>query len=222
MAANFVLFVSFLLCASNVADDSPYVNQQKENLRSPRFVERKKIKALITNSIQIKLSNLPSGDIHPHPGPSSSHRKTTGGKVNRRISFPCTVCNVGVTKASKAIDCDLCKHWTHVRCTPRVSLSRYDECVKTGGEISFTCDICAWATLPFADEAIDVNGVDRAGAGAAPAQSSSTTQVNADIPFDLFPKSLQSKGSNVRSLRLYIHFGCPLEKKSFLADISND
>ena len=105
-----------------------------------------------------------------------------------------------MTKASKAISCDSCAKWTHVRCCA-ISIAEYDECVIRGGEINFTCDRCSWASLPFNDGGIDVQP-DAAGAGAAPALPS---QVSVNVSSGLIPNILTSKGlhllhANVRSL----------------------
>ena len=70
---------------------------------------------------------LLSGDIHSHPGPTPS---SASGKKPRRVSYPCTVCDKGVTKASKAVSCDACNRWTHVKCSASISLSKYNAFAK--------------------------------------------------------------------------------------------
>ena len=139
---------------------------------------------------------LSRGDVESQPGPANEIKVGSG----RKISNPCGVCGKGVTKASRAISCDICDAWTHVRCTTRVTSAQYDECVNGSGLISFTCDLCGWASLPFSALA-DV-GMDAVDSGAAPAAPS---QVTIGVSSCCLPNILLSKGlhllhSNVRSL----------------------
>ena len=46
---------------------------------------------------------LLSGDVHPCPGP-------------RKPQNPCGICSRGVRSNSKAILCDLCTRWIHIKC----------------------------------------------------------------------------------------------------------
>ena len=161
----------------------------------------KSLPAEISSTCKSKI--LLCGDVKTHPGPSPSVSNATNAKGSRKVSCPCSVCGRGVTKASKAVSCDTCERWTHVRCSSRVTLTQYDECVKSGGEIDFTCDYCGWASLPFFRDDIE-DAADAAGAGAAPA---STPQVPVSSCFTscIIPKTLTSKGlhflhSNARSL----------------------
>ena len=64
----------------------------------------------------VYLSILVSGDIHSNPGPKA-----------RKISNPCTVCQKGVIKSSKAVSCDECDMWTHIRCTGHISNKMNEE-----------------------------------------------------------------------------------------------
>ena len=118
-------------------------------------------------------SLLTCGDISSQPGPTPD---SSAARKPRRVAFPCSVCAKGVTKASKAISCDTCDRWTHIRCTPCISAARYDRSVATGEELHFECDACTLASLPFGGED-DVDGVDTAdwGARAAPSLGPYTT-----------------------------------------------
>ena len=75
------------------------------------------------------------GDIHPNPGPSSTE---------------CTVCYKSVAKNHRAIACDLCSKWCHIKCggvTPKEyrQLQREDN-------FAWTCPPClsTLTSLPFA------------------------------------------------------------------------
>jgi retron-type reverse transcriptase len=143
---------------------------------------------------------LRCGDILSQPGP------TTSGVKQRKVTNPCSACRRGVTRASKAVSCDSCDIWTHVRCIPCISLSRYHKCAENGETIPFTCDYCCLAQLPFAgeDDIDDTPGQATAAAGARAAPAGSAPQVSLSSSYDI-PRTLTLKGinlihANVRSL----------------------
>lgn len=82
---------------------------------------------------------LRSGDIETNPGPS--------GK--RSPKNPRVACSKGVIATSKAVNCDGCDKWTHVKCTKEISISFYEELVSTQREIAFLCNQCSFQDLPF-------------------------------------------------------------------------
>ena len=134
------------------------------------------------------------GDIQSHPGPTPS---SDSGKKTRRVSYPCTVCEKGVTRASKAVSCDVCNQWTHVKCSSSVTLTKYESCVRSGGEIAFICDGCAFSSLPFIDDA----GVSTAiGNSSPPIPNPSSPLLSCPIPTILNQKGLHFLHANVRSL----------------------
>ena len=47
------------------------------------------------------------GDIALNPGPGVSKW--------RQPKYPCTVCEKGITEPSKAVVCDFCERWTHIK-----------------------------------------------------------------------------------------------------------
>ena len=77
------------------------------------------------------------GDVHQCPGPP------------RTPKFPCTECGRGVIKTSKAIACDSCDLWTHVKCSD-FPLDKYNELVVSNDDFMFTCRKCLLASLPNA------------------------------------------------------------------------
>ena len=115
-------------------------------------------------------SLLKCGDINPQPGPTkdtgsrattSNTRNATTSDVRKRTpKFPCRVCCKGVTAASKAVSCDGCDAWTHVRCTNgEVSLKTYQRLSTDGGDFAFRCPGCLLNVLPFS-KANDVDDGD--------------------------------------------------------------
>jgi hypothetical protein len=110
---------------------------------------------------------LSCGDICPHPGPGTVKTPinenrdslTATGSSQRRRKNPCVSCGLGVTKCSKAVTCDMCKKWTHVRCTRTISMREYDQLVLSGENFNYVCDSCSFSGLPFpfSDEGEDCN-----------------------------------------------------------------
>ena len=87
----------------------------------------------------VYLSILVSGDIQSNPGPT------------RKISNPCTVCKKGVIKSSKAVSCDECDLWTHIRCTKDISNKMYDELTSLPN-FSYICVPCTTKSLSAQNE----------------------------------------------------------------------
>ncbi|CAC5397465.1 unnamed protein product [Mytilus coruscus] len=85
---------------------------------------------------------LRSDNIHNNPGPPKKNSK-------KKPKYPCTNCKKGVIATSKAISCDLCEQWSHVRCTKTISIKQYEEYFKNNTDFSYICDNCSLQHLPF-------------------------------------------------------------------------
>ena len=90
-----------------------------------------------------------------------------------------------------------------MRCSLSISLSTYDECVKNGGELAFTCDGCSFSSLPFSNHCSIENDVTHTISSSSSSSSSSPSPASSSS-FS-FPAILSSKGvhfihANVRSL----------------------
>ena len=81
----------------------------------------------------VMITLLSCGDVHPQPGPMQGKRTP---------SDPCVVCERGVIASSKAVSCDMCNKWTHIRCTSSVSKEQYDRLVNSQEHFSFVCVKC--------------------------------------------------------------------------------
>ncbi|KAJ8046701.1 RNA-directed DNA polymerase from mobile element jockey [Holothuria leucospilota] len=92
---------------------------------------------LITTSLLLILA----GDIASNPGPCAS----------RKPRHPCVHCSKGVTARSKAVSCDSCERWVHIRCTYIISDAVYDTLVADGSDFNFLCNCCTLQSLPFGD-----------------------------------------------------------------------
>ena len=71
--------------------------QMREHSRPCRFHIMKN-----TTKYCFILYIMMSGDVHYNPGP---------------IRYLCTKCKQPVKSNQKALQCDFCDHWTHLRCT---------------------------------------------------------------------------------------------------------
>ena len=75
-------------------------------------------------------------DIHPQPGPAK---------------FPCTVCTKAVSNHHKALECDLCNKWGHIKCID-ISTTEYKRLCELEN-FKYTCHLCnqTLKELPYAD-----------------------------------------------------------------------
>lgn len=86
-----------------------------------------------------RISN--SGDVESNPGPA----------INSKIITLCSVCQKNVRSYNRAIECDVCKHWCHIKCS-EISLREYRR-LQNIQNFDWTCPSCIsnLRTLPFAD-----------------------------------------------------------------------
>ena len=98
------------------------------------------------------LCMMQSGDIHPHPGLDVQNQGPTQKKKCTQPKFPCVSCSRGVTASCKAVSCNLCQNWTHIRCTGFITDARYDKLVQEELELDFICNGCTNKEFPFSEE----------------------------------------------------------------------
>ena len=86
-----------------------------------------------------RISN--SGDVESNPGPA----------INSKIITLCSVCQKNVRSYNRAIECDVCKHWCHIK-RGEISLREYRR-LQNIQNFDWTCPSCisTLGTLPFAD-----------------------------------------------------------------------
>lgn len=204
--------VSFI--SKNLSTQLDFYDLNSSRNFSTSQIISSKTSSCVERRLNFSLVNkiLRCGDVISQPGPSVTTTTTTSGlnsvcqQKERKIANPCSACGRGVTRASRAISCDGCDVWTHIRCTPCVSVAQYNQCVASGGDIPFTCDGCCLAQLPFNGE-IDVDdaamtGTSDAGAPVTPAAqvNSSSSFLSCNIPRVLMQKGLSFVHANMRSL----------------------
>ena len=73
------------------------------------------------------------GDVHYNPGP---------------IRYPCTKCKQPVKSNQKALQCDFCDHWTHLRCTT-ITVKEYHILAKCDDQ--YFCHLCNDRLPAFSD-----------------------------------------------------------------------
>lgn len=120
------------------------------------IVNRCKNYAHINFSYTLMLFLMQSGDVHPHPGPvvadsqSCVKANSTTYKKGRQPKYPCVICEKGVTSRSKAVDCDVCGQWTHIKCSNYISDELYTYLSSCDDHsYKFTCSKCSFQDLPF-------------------------------------------------------------------------
>ncbi|CAH3165781.1 unnamed protein product, partial [Pocillopora meandrina] len=74
-----------------------------------------------------------SGDIDINPGPDE-----------------CSVCNKRVARNHRAVNCDNCNMWCHIKCAS-IRPSEYKNYQRLPS-FSWWCPICLWSSLPFDNE----------------------------------------------------------------------
>ena len=89
-----------------------------------------------------------SGDIHPNPGPAAASNNCP----------KCPICERAVAKTHRAIECDICLRWCHIKCG-RVSPSEYDK-LQLLDYFYWNCPSCELRALPFADASFLDSNVD--------------------------------------------------------------
>ena len=51
------------------------------------------------------------------------------------MGYSCIVCSRGVRKNSKALECEECKEWCHIRCGIEITLAQYE--LVTQGKLEY-------------------------------------------------------------------------------------
>ena len=76
-------------------------------------------------------------------------------KESSTAQIPCVTCGKGVIKLGKAVDCNICARWTHIKCTGYITESQYhDLCSQDShsDNFSFICSESSIISLPFNTE----------------------------------------------------------------------
>ena len=62
------------------------------------------------------------------------------------VKYPCNICNKAVATTHKAIQCDLCDMWVHIKCN-RINNQTYQ--LLQNCNASWYCYQCIKSTVPF-------------------------------------------------------------------------
>ena len=57
--------------------------------------------------------------------------------------YKCLECQRGVRSNSKAIECDKCKQWCHIRCGVPITLDRYNSVCQGDATFDWMCPACS-------------------------------------------------------------------------------
>ena len=86
------------------------------------------------------------GDVHVNPGPVSKRNQA------RSTAPTCPVCEKAVAKNQRRFVCWMCRDMMHVKCSSSTADSRV---FTTSSPVSWTCNRCAFASLPFEESSSD-------------------------------------------------------------------
>ena len=67
------------------------------------------------------------------------------------VEYPCSVCLKCVKTNDRAIYCDICKKWVHIKCN-KITPSKYKEMQNETDSDTFICITCIRSELPFGFE----------------------------------------------------------------------
>ena len=76
------------------------------------------------------------------------------GKKNKKI--PCNICGKNIRGNAKAVCCDICDNWVHIKCNS-ISSIKYDELCEEDNDESFFCIKCFNSELPFGLETYTIS-----------------------------------------------------------------
>ena len=83
------------------------------------------------------------GDVKVNPGPGSKRNQA------RSTAPTCPVCEKAVARNQRRFVCWMCHDMTHVKCSSYMADSRV---FSASSPVSWTCNRCAFALLPFFEE----------------------------------------------------------------------
>jgi hypothetical protein len=59
------------------------------------------------------------------------------------------ICSKAVAVCSKAVECNICQDWSHIKCCGYISNKKYDSIVQQDLELNFTCSKYTFLELPI-------------------------------------------------------------------------
>ena len=129
------------LVTTNVGSFNFAIEKLFSSLKVNSIQNGRPITTIQTSTIEMKnttkycfiLYIMMSGDVHYNPGP---------------IRYPCTKCKQPVKSNQKALQCDFCDHWTHLRCTT-IPVKEYHILAKCDDQ--YFCHLCNDRLPAFSD-----------------------------------------------------------------------
>ena len=65
---------------------------------------------------------------------------------NSNIAFPSKICNININNKDRAVQCDICQFWIHIKCN---KLNHIDYKYLQGSNDPWYCSSCCDEILPF-------------------------------------------------------------------------
>ena len=62
------------------------------------------------------------------------------------IKYPCKICKKAVANSHRAVQCDICQSWVHIKCN-NISAKDYDQMINSND--SFYCIKCLNDNFPY-------------------------------------------------------------------------
>ena len=150
---TFILILSFSHESNGIEMES-----HKHEFNYNTEIELSNIKLLILQKLKnisrsrenFFLSLLLAGDIELNPGPGVHTTKCV-----------CPGCLRTVAKNHRAVNCDLCLKWYHIKCE-NISPKQYNDFVRKSdiNELFFTCSACHLESLPFPEGYFELSSED--------------------------------------------------------------
>ena len=69
-------------------------------------------------------------------------------ELEENFVFPCGVCGKRVGKRMRAIQCDLCNYWNHIKCD-EIDPTHYETLKKSDDSVLHYCKLCKEEIFPF-------------------------------------------------------------------------
>ena len=149
--SSLFLFIATFLLIWSVSHDSPTVRIESPEHESffNTQLQFSNIKLLVLQKfrnncnirVNLLISLLLAGDIELNPGPGMQTKKCV-----------CPGCLRTVAKNHRAVNCDVCQNWYHIKCE-KILPKQYNDFMRKSdlNQLFFTCSSCHLEALPFPD-----------------------------------------------------------------------
>ena len=138
---------------SDIPKTTYQVSNQDNNLGYPQIPTTSAINDVCSISAILKVKRslswnflvILAGDIEFNPGPR-----------NNTFKYACPACLRTVAKNHRAVECDMCQNWYHIKCEG-ISPKTYNVMVQASekDEFNYICSPCHLNSLPYHEGFLD-------------------------------------------------------------------